>query len=225
MVKIRITLKPRIYKRRNFLLIREKGPLCVSRSTSFSFMSEILSISANVPRRPSPDVEWRCKKNKQTIRGASRISHYGDVTDLTGFQSVCRFSVKRDGCQLACASICVNLSSPAPNALVVRSSKWKRAISCILTTTEAVAASLTAAAAAAIRLQALVHTLIMHVDVNSWWIQQLSLSAPSGSTCHIQAFHTVCRTGWSDTQQICLVTLSCREVLPTRQQHLSKRIS
>lgn len=35
-----------------------------------------------------------------------------------------------------------------------------------------------------------------------------SLLPPSGSTCHIQAFHTVCRTGQSGTQQFCLVILS-----------------
>lgn len=47
------------------------------------------------------------------------------------------------------------------------------------------------------------------------------LLAPAGSTCHIQAFHTVYWTGQSGAQQICLVTLSCHEVLLMGQQHLS----
>lgn len=45
--------------------------------------------------------------------------------------------------------------------------------------------------------------------------------APAGSTCHIQAFHTVGWTGQSGTRQIRLVTLSCHEVLLAGQQHLS----
>lgn len=53
---------------------------------------------------------------------------------------------------------------------------------------------------------------------------QPSLAGPEGSTCHMQAFHTVCWTEQSGTRHICLVTLSCHEVFLMGQQHLSKCI-